>query len=193
MPVIPSGYAEISWHMNLTGGNQKAVTAIGVQLSAADPLEVLNGAETAFDDNFTPIICDQWEGEDIVLNIGPQNPGTGQQFNFGPWAGGGNATDCLPPNCATLIKKRSNLGGRKNRGRMFLPSPTEAGTDELGGLSGTQLDDVTNFAAAFLLELQETNGVTRVVILHTDEADAPTTVESMVPDPKIATQRRRMR
>ncbi len=96
-----------------------------------------------------------------------------------------------PPQVATLIQKISGRAGRKNRGRMYLPSPAESVLDDDGNyLSGT----MTTFqnAADFFMGQLDTAGYP-MAILHTSPLDAATAVVSLNVRSKCATQRRRLR
>ncbi len=102
----------------------------------------------------------------------------------------------LPNNCATLAKKSTDLGGRRNRGRMYIPSPNEADVDAPGivtpaailawnvALAAIMPGGTTHTAFGFLGD---------AVVLHETGSQTPATVTDLSCQPKIATQRRRMR
>lgn len=102
----------------------------------------------------------------------------------------------LPINCAILVKKQTDLGGRRNRGRMYFPCPDETATDP-AGLYGSSSVIAFNVQTAKLL----TGGTIHTafgflgdpVVLHETGSQTPATVTDLVTQPKIATQRRRMR
>ncbi len=108
-----------------------------------------------------------------------------------------NAGSFLPQNCAFLLHKRSGLGGRKNRGRMYLPGVNEALVDDKGLMSTTAINGVNAAAAATLADIIAIEGVERMVILHTQPlgpvGTVPTPVTTLLLDPVLGTQRRRLR
>lgn len=111
--------------------------------------------------------------------------------------GGGRTGDSLPSNSSILVQKRSNLGGRKNRGRMYWPLLiAQTGVTETGvALSTTVATLQTAFTNVINDFALGTGGspVMDMVILHRTSIEDPTTVTSLIVQPLIATQRRRLR
>ncbi len=102
----------------------------------------------------------------------------------------------LPNNCAWLIKKSTDLGGRRNRGRMYLPCPQEADVDAAGiCLSASVLAMNTQLAKLMPGGTIHTafGFLGDPVVLHETGSQTPATVTDLSTQPKIATQRRRMR
>jgi hypothetical protein len=108
--------------------------------------------------------------------------------------GGNSLSNALPPNCAVLARKTTARGGRRGRGRMYIPwCVAETGVDEAGQIAGANRTPINTALAAFLTAL----GVNTVpmVLLHNPgltAPGAPNTVLTLVADPLIATQRRRL-
>lgn len=121
------------------------------------------------------------DGEPIVLETGA--------------IGTGEATgDFLPQNCSFLMQKRSDLGGRRNRGRMYWPIISEGNVNEVGEISSGFLSTLNTFADNFLAEAQNAaNNLSAMVILHSSGDPTPAVVTSVSVTPLIATQRRRLR
>lgn len=110
-----------------------------------------------------------------------------------PGTGGGTP---LPNNCAYLVKKSTALGGRRNRGRMYLPCPSEADVDGAGLVLAASVTALN----VQLAKLQSGGTVHTAfgfvadpVVLHETGSQTPATVSDLSCQPKIATQRRRMR
>lgn len=106
---------------------------------------------------------------------------------------GTNSEDAPPINCTILIKKLTDSGGRKNRGRLNIPSGKveEAGVSAAGFILPATVTALQNqcdewFAEMVTLEEQP-------VLLHSDPADEPTIITGFQVSSQIATQRRRMR
>jgi len=190
---IPPGYAELAYGATHTDTGQEALTAIAVHLEAADPATVITGAAGAWTDTFSTIISDVWIQGFVRMSIGTSDPSAPivGELTFADW--GNNTTDPCPPQVCTLLRKITASGGRKNRGRMYLPSPGEAGVDAAGNFSDTQHDDNQENATTFLETLQAIDGVTGVFLLHTDDDDDPTEIVGLTAVKKVATQRRRLR
>ena len=119
----------------------------------------------------------------------------------------------VAPNAAVLIHKRSAVGGRRNRGRMYLPwYTTDAGVDELGNLNSAELNAIQTTMTAYRVAIAGDANLGDMVILHdsskytvtrpsptvkqitrtTVVTPSPTVITALVCDPRIATQRRRM-
>jgi len=112
---------------------------------------------------------------------------------------GTGGTGVLPSNCAILVSKNTDFGGRKYRGRMYWPSIVAEGSVDQNGVVGSStvtalqghFDDVfadfdaVSGASAALLHDKVTAGVLD---------DTPgTLLSSFTVKNKIATQRRRLR
>lgn len=100
----------------------------------------------------------------------------------------------LPPNSAMLLHKRTARGGRRGRGRMYVPwaiGATEV--DEAGVIAGATVTAQQTKATAFLSALGS-NGVP-MVVLHDPGLTAtgpPNPVTSLLVDARVGTQRRRL-
>lgn len=109
-----------------------------------------------------------------------------------PVLAGTAGTAPLPNNCAVLVAKISTSGGRRNRGRMYIPCPAETAVDGAGVLS-TGERGAWQTAMNAWIEGEFTAGWGSPAILHQTPPYAPTTITNLVVRSKIATQRRRMR
>jgi hypothetical protein len=119
---------------------------------------------------------------------------------FVPNAGaseGDSTVGMLPQNCALLVRKNTGLGGRKNRGRFFLPGMvSEEGVNNVGIIDTADRTAYQGGADAFLAALGTGDLILPMVILHNDYGDDtpdPTPVTSLTVDSTISTQRRRLR
>lgn len=98
-----------------------------------------------------------------------------------------------PTNCALLIQKKTPFGGRRNRGRMFLPAGylPELFIGAAGNIDGASLIDFQNGADEWLAALSLAG--LEMTIHHATAPFASTEVTSLVVSDTIATQRQRMR
>lgn len=113
---------------------------------------------------------------------------------------GGSTTVPLPPNTAMLVRKTSDLAGRKNKGRMYLPGVlTQSGVNAGGTIvpailaaNQTRLNTLYTAMHTFPIPGQPAERRAEVMILHSD-ATAPTVVTGFQAQGVVATQRRRLR
>jgi len=189
---IPPGYANLQLLFTSPGG-RNALTSHGCTAEALNP-EMLNNVTNLWAaSDYWENMDDSWVFNGARLVIGtsvPSEPITWEHASSTP---GGNSGTSAPPNCAMLLRKHTERGGRKGRGRMYIPgvtadSITDAGT--LGGATSTfelQLQDV-------LTDMFGALNSADPVLLHQDEADGdPDVVTRWELDSMVATQRHRLR
>jgi hypothetical protein len=108
--------------------------------------------------------------------------------------GGGVTQTSTTPNVAALVHKRTARGGRRGRGRMFLPwFLSTSQCDEAGVITPAIVSALQTAAAVFNGELT-TRGTPMVVLHNTGKTSmgAPDRVTSMQVSGLVATQRRRL-
>jgi hypothetical protein len=107
---------------------------------------------------------------------------------------GGAGGASVPANVAALIHKRTARGGRRGRGRMYLPWwIQESDVDERGAISSTTIGFMNTALATWLADLAADG--CPMVVLHDPgrtPAGAPDVVTSLTVDPIVGTQRRRL-
>jgi len=107
---------------------------------------------------------------------------------------GTGAVGAPPPNVALLVHKRTSRGGRRGRGRMFLPwSINEVKVADNGILDATEATAVQAALTTWFTELN-TRGIP-MFLLHQEGQSAPglpTAVTSLALDPLVSSQRRRL-
>lgn len=110
---------------------------------------------------------------------------------FDPVDGTSNVGN-MPINCAVLMNKRTALGGRKNKGRAYIPPcyPAETLVNGAGLVEEEALDNLTEWYEALLGSF-----VTEELVpcVHHSDGSAGTPINGLVPGGTIATQRRRLR
>lgn len=195
MPVVNPGFAHVAHVHSLTGDPEEMVSTYGVAVDVGtDP----NGLATALHSIWVTNVVDNLLGNtyqllrtEVLVGADPEP----LQGVFAFTEVGPNATARAPQNCALLVQKRSALGGRANRGRMFVPGVLPEGNVNDQGMitAGT----LASMQAAFDGLLSDISGamtgaVDGMVVLHESALD-PTPVTSLVVQPLIATQRRRLR
>jgi hypothetical protein len=192
---IPAGYGQVTVYMQNATTTRPACLTFGVHAGTKTGNEVNNGvkaalqlasgpkAKIAADVAFSRIVTQlgQLEGEPVTEDTPISVPCTGT-----------NAV--LPSNCALLIHKRSARGGRRGRGRLFVPwhnAEVEVGTN--GQITPSALTTMQASWTAFFNELV-TQGVPMQILHQPGNSDegGPTPVTSLSLDPLVSTQRRRL-
>jgi hypothetical protein len=196
MPVsIPVGFAECILPMRSTASAHVASVTFGVDVTAA------SGNYQSVCDSIVGAWNSSLGGmQDSSVTIGPAHLIVGQDGGD-PIAVDGNdavpgstVQTSLPPNCALLCKKSTSLGGRKGRGRFYVPwLLATADVDEGGFIAPAKVLDCQTNASQFLSGLADAN--CPMVLLHgalTGVAGPPSQVLSLTADRQVATQRRRL-
>lgn len=193
--IIPVGFANARFIFQCNGIVDEMGFSIGFDVGLGqDATSIAIDAESAF---ATTVwgnganASDQYTFVGVsVTEMGVSGPFLGQQFTNTP----GTLTNAVPPsNLSLLVNKQTALGGRKNRGRIFMPTAIvfEVEVDQAGDLtSGTVAGQQTNWAAFFAALGTAT---LTPYLLHSNPADAPTEITGFLVQSKMATQRRRMR
>lgn len=194
MPTAP-GYADITVHIRHAMLSRSCAVTFGAQPTATDPIAVANqvglavigstGLEAIMDNDVTLV------GVRASLGTDGSEDNVGE-ITLNTLCDGVFAAP--PANCAVLVHKRSARGGRRGRGRMFLPwALSEGDVDEVGKIATARVTAMQTICNNFLTALA-TNNVP-MVILHnpgTTTPGAPNIVTNLIVDPLISTQRRRL-
>lgn len=191
--VIPPGFAQVSWLFSLEGDNEMMVTTCGMDVSAFDGdfTEAAEAFSAAFLGAFTAgERADSYTYRGVVARIGQDGgPPVIAEVT-------GNSVGTLdvgppPQNVAVLVRKSTGIGGRRGRGRMFLPPfcVGEEGIGANGVLEGSTRTTIQTNVSAWFAGLAP-------VLLHDSSplpVPDPTPITAFVVDLTVATQRRRLR
>jgi hypothetical protein len=187
--IIPLGKQQVTHVFGGTSLPRGAAVTFG-----ADVLGGQTPDESAefFHDTFGDLVMPQLQSGVTLLETrakyGPQ--ATGPFGLFTDPRAGGQAGDSAPPNVAYLVEKRTALGGRSGRGRMYLPGVNEGRVNDNGTIVSASRTAIQTAIDAWFTALD--NGGVAMYILHNASSDA-TIVTSLDVDPVAATQRRRLR
>lgn len=195
MPEIPVGYGQATAIANATGDPEPMVCTMGFQVD--DPVTVGQTAMDNFATAFLTALRNRtislytWSRVDFV--VGKTTGDTAFTSTVG--AGNGALTGAgLPQNCAWLVRKRSPLVGRKNRGRMYVPGVRETNVNEVGIIENTEVAGAQTAWNTFQANIEGDPNFVGLAILHSlGDATLPTPISALEVDNVIATQRRRMR
>jgi len=199
--IIPPGYGQVLLpftHANLA---RSAVVTYGLDLDAVggDFSQVAQEQPVIFVTNWGDELDSQVTVGPATLRVG-QDGGDPLSFTGVASETGSETAAMLPPNCALLMRKQTLLGGRRGRGRSYIPWVVqEAATDDVGQIDGSSLAVRDGDAEAWRDDLEAgTTGTypTPMVILH-DSSGAgvepgPSEGVAVSRDSLIATQRRRL-
>lgn len=191
---IPPGFAECWCRFDLPGDAEPMYVAIGLDLASGETPSVstANAFDAIWQSNLDNRISSAY-------SIGPgytlwgQDGGDIRTDSSNTPEQGDQAGAPLPNNCAVLIKKLTASGGRRNRGRMFVPGIPEGDVDSVGTISGTPLSAWQSIADDLWSTFVAHSAVDNVVLFHDSAPHTPTVVTDLQVATRIATQRRRMR
>lgn len=184
------GFAQVTTHLSLEGSAEDIANVVGLDIGAN--LSNQAGADAIsqiFSDFYLSIIAQAYRYEGCTVSYGTGGDPTVVESITGAGDGVG-ATEAVPPNTSLLIRKVTNFGGRRNRGRMYVPGLGDPQVGNRGELLGTGQADLQVIADQLLTDL-DTAGY-QMVIIHSN-GSTPTLVTGLVVQAQVATQRRRMR
>jgi hypothetical protein len=206
---LPVGFARIT--LNFTGVNLPTGGSViyCIENPADDPASQLaTEAITAWSGSTMP----GHQSSDVSLTSvlckkGPDETGASAVATASvPGAGGANSA---PPGVCWLIHKHTPLGGRRGRGRMYVPGIPEGNVEDDGMILASEVTAINTDLVAWLAA--NVAAGTPTMLEHFPETEwvlvngqprrqpvggavpSPTVVSGMTCDPKSATQRRRLR
>lgn len=196
MAQIPPGYAQANHRMLLTGDPDEMIVTMGIKFTTIlfeDLDDIANALYDAWADAWEPSTVATWSFQGVTLyaNIGGENfvVSSTTAVRVGDLSAGS-----LPQNNAYLVQKRTALGGRSNRGRLYQPGVFQDVVDDSGLLTGAFQASQQTAINSWLTAIQGITGVEDAVVLHSEgDIDPPTVITSLRLDSRIATQRRRLR
>lgn len=192
---LPSGIGQAFVRWSVTGDNEVMVSTFHYDASAN--LGTPNTSATSIKNRFNTFHAAAdinggytFLGVRVLQGIGGglEEQGTADQAVVGTFG-----SSPLPNNCALLIHKRTALPGRKGQGRMYYPPApfvNEANIDAVGTVAGASVTAINTKLVTLLAGLVTDNTDMLVVDAAGVSAGAVTVLTL---DPRIATQRRRLR
>jgi hypothetical protein len=192
---IPPGYGLASVLFATTGGAHPMRSTFGVNPAAvapsAVPLAIANELITA--------------GLTLAASMTSVYTFLGVEFIFETESGPvtyvhnanvvGTVSSAGPPpnNCALIVAKSTDRGGRAGRGRMYWPPAQllETTIDGAGNIGGAQITDQQGKFDTFLGGLLAAD--VPMILLHSDPTMSPDGVQSLTVRGQLGTQRTRMR
>lgn len=187
---IPEGFSRVAYRFSLSGDPEVMITTMGYETAVVGQA-VAEAFATTFQDAFPPA---EYSASYTFLGVRMEAGADGGPpviYEAVRTAVGTAASAPLTQNVAILVRKTSLLGGRRGRGRMFLPpmflpegEVSANGMINVGPLAAVQ-NSVTQ---AFFTDLDP-------VLLHDNVPSilAPTPITNVIVQAQVATQRRRLR
>lgn len=200
---VPDGFGIVRFKYSLSGDPEEMNITIGFNASTESDVDEL--AEE-FDTLFRA--TDSLMDATTRLFTGWSYLGANVSFKVdGDWVFGeanttvnGTSSGETPTvNVAVLVKKRTGLGGRWNRGRLYMPPYmiAESQLSKLGIIDSGETDDLNDRWEVFRQAVDSSAVVNTLVLLHyprtADMTPDPTNLTSFLVDTLVATQRRRLR
>lgn len=192
--IVPDGYAHVAVEMVLAGLSRPAYVTFGVSNTAATQAGI-NAVFDAFTDSLSARMD---TSVTMRAAIGAFGTTSGEPLSLRSSlaaVAGGAALTSLPANCALLIHKFTGRGGRRGRGRMFIPWGVDEGTCDEAGVIQASAITAWNTALETWRGRQVSEG-SPLCVLHNSEGNSapggPDDVSALVASPIISTQRRRV-
>jgi hypothetical protein len=195
MSLIPVGYGQARLVWQRIGAPRESIVTFGYNPSAVDPSLHAAAIYTIVTASNRPCIAASMDFDWQFLRVDTTEVDEGgeQTGSSGGVITGSISAASMTPQCAILITKNTALGGRRNRGRMYVPPiyPEEQSVDYNGTIGGTQRTNLQTRWDGVLSALAAAS--IPMVILHRSAPFTPTEVTSLTVQSLIATQRRRLR
>lgn len=208
---IPPGYGHVIHSLKLDTDAQPMAVTFGVKISPAVTTttlaqDVTDACATIFHDDVLPHFSSHYSllQTEMHYRFETDLPTDPTRVAVGALSGAGGSSDQpAPQNCAILIHKRTSHAGRRGRGRLYLPGPLEASVDQAGVIQPSpylaSLQTMANTWNSDIDGVADLDGhmwllhsTTPAIPVPTD-LPVPYEVTSLIVDPIIATQRRRLR
>lgn len=200
--IIPPGFLHAVYELALAGDSEAIVTTCGHEIDSASGATAEDSADDLFGAFATTVM--QWTPNVYTLTgvttyIGQDGGPPVVVTSSATPVVGASTQAALPQNCSYLVRKRTDLAGKRGRGRFYMPGPQEAQVDAAGNIEASALGFVQGGWDDFYAELATTvgNRLYPPVVLHRSEGEGteppPTPITAFVVEGRIATQRSRLR
>lgn len=173
-----------------------AMTGCGIVTNASTPLATAQALRGEFLSRLSPFQPSTVNLKSTYVRYGSDD-GTGLSATDFTQGTGASSSAPASPGVALLIRHQTGLGGRRGRGRWFMPGVLEPQVDGAGTVLSTFVTSV-NAALATMLTNLSTQGIPLAVghrypALQTTGRLAPNVIIESRLDSRLATQRKRQR
>jgi hypothetical protein len=194
--IIPPGYALVSLPLKHSALSRAAIVTWGIQLNDVPDFADANDQLTAYNDNFGSNTDDSVTMGPVTLRVGQDGGEALTVVGSATVDGGSAGSTKIAANSALLIHKHTARGGRRGRGRMYLPWVlAESSVTDTGVIDSTDRTAFQTHANDFLADVVAAGVVDAMVVLHTSGESTPglpNVVTSLTVDGVIGTQRPRL-
>lgn len=195
MTTIPVGYGQARAMYLRLGATRPSVVTWGYDMPSADPSVHANDIYVRMTNVNRPCAAVNMSSDWSFLGVQvTEMTDTGElSGSYMNTVTGTGALPALPPNVAVLINKSTGAGGRRNRGRLYVPPvfPSEGNFDRGGVIAPASLASLQTWWDGVYGDLNALGLGMR--ILHENPPFTPTIVTSLEVQSLCATQRRRLR
>ena len=195
--IVPEGFSNLTLVMTVAGSLKEMTNSIGILCTDLTPPSLQDQTDNLYDIAVASghpwqaaAFADEWTFQGVVLTTTVDGlPVVTQHLE--PLSGT-NSGATQPPNCAAIIRKVTGSGGRKNRGRLFMPAGflVETQVDAAGFLDEGVVDGFNTQFASWHAALLSADFLPE--LFHSDATD-PTGITAFSAESLIGTQRRRLR
>lgn len=189
MAFFPEGYGQVIQFWGGTGLPRGAATTWGIRNDAEmEPADVAGTFAVNWNSNTPPAYPNTITQTDVLARLGPSSaPYTGVITNTRT---GTSSTDGVSPNTSMLVRRFTLMGGRRGRGRVFLPI---LGENTLGNGGTIVPATVASWQTGLNDFMAAMNTIGLPLCLIHSEDLTPSPITSLSVEATAATQRRRLR
>lgn len=208
--IIPINFGQVTHIFAGSGVPLGAAVSYGFNNGAGvSALSAANEFHDNWGDNVQPALVQNVDLVQTIVKLGPNEIGASAVASG--TRGGADLSAQAAPNVAYLVHKVTAVGGRRGRGRMYLPGVDETVVTQGGNIDPAKVTELNTGLGLF--EARATAGNLGLVLLHApatvwslvdgqprripDPTDppvpAPYSITDLVPSGVVATQRRRLR
>lgn len=192
--VIPEDYAQVNLIYSGSACPTGAEVTFGLTINAfsGTPVECAQAVADAVNaSDFQSLTATGNDIDECRVKFGPDETGPFGSVTGVASCNGGTGSDS--PAVALLVTKVTAHGGRRGRGRMYIPGLPASYSGFGGDLTPTVVTDANVILQNFLDELEGSD--LGMVVLHgpAHPMESPYLVTSLICAPQVATQRRRNR
>lgn len=192
---LPPGFAQFSVEHVHDDYARPAVTTWGLDVSenVMTPDDLATEFQLIYGNSIGDLVDSEVSMTNTRVYLGQDAADPDVGIAAGSVPGGASSRDTSPPALAVMVDVRTNKGGRRNRGRKFLPwAVGDSDVNELGQLSTPYISAAGLKLADFVTELTAKNW--SLVVLHgagQSGTPVPTPVTSLKVAPIVRTQKQR--
>jgi hypothetical protein len=194
---VPEGFGEAVFKFRMANDPEDMLVTWGIKAALPGPVDQ-GDAECLADAMIGTLLQGMSSAVTFTgldLRMGPD--GLGQVFVVSRNSPGLEPGLPLVNNTTFLMRKSTGFGGRRNRGRSYLPGPIEASVAGNGAIDAAYRNAMQIRADAFIGQTVLCPNVALNVLFHTttelEPGLPPTTITGVTIADKVATQRRRLR